>query len=246
MRIQYRLGFAGACMLGIVGALVFQGGQLGLIDTALSEEIESNIARGGQLYDKWYAVLDVDGPDETHSAYPADVDRSGAGTWRCKECHGWDYRGADGAYSSGSHFTGITGVSGLAGGSAGDVAGILRDGTHGFTDDMLDDQDLADLGLFLTLGQFDMDDAIDRGSREARGSADTGEPLFNTLCAGCHGFDGDGIADGEPLGPLARGNPWETLHKILNGQPDEEMPSFRALDRQIAVDILAYVQTLPE
>ena len=31
-------------------------------------------------------------------------------TWRCKECHGWDYRGAPGAYSIGSDFTGIMDV----------------------------------------------------------------------------------------------------------------------------------------
>jgi len=28
--------------------------------------------------------------------------RSGKDTWRCKECHGWDYMGVDGAYGSGS------------------------------------------------------------------------------------------------------------------------------------------------
>ena len=28
--------------------------------------------------------------------------RSGADTWRCKECHGWDYKGKDGAYAKGS------------------------------------------------------------------------------------------------------------------------------------------------
>ena len=27
------------------------------------------------------------------------------------------------------------------------------------------------------------------------------------------------------------GNPWEVMHKILNGQPGEQMPALRALDR---------------
>ncbi len=36
------------------------------------------------------------------------------------------------------------------------------------------------------------------------------------------------------------------MHKILNGQPGADMPAMRALDMQISVDILAYLQTLPK
>ena len=36
--------------------------------------------------------------------------RSGAETWRCVECHGWDYKGVSGAYAAGSHLTGFPGV----------------------------------------------------------------------------------------------------------------------------------------
>ena len=56
-----------------------------------------SVARGGQLYDKWWAVLGHDKPKQTHPAYPAEGKQKGDSTWRCKECHGWDYRGADGA-----------------------------------------------------------------------------------------------------------------------------------------------------
>jgi mono/diheme cytochrome c family protein len=48
-----------------------------------------------------------------------------------------------------------------------------------------------------------------------------------------------------PLGKVARSNPWEALHKILNGHPGENMPALRALDMSILIDVLAYVQTLP-
>ena len=41
------------------------------------------------------------------------------------------------------------------------------------------------------------------------------------------------------------GNPWEVMHKILNGQPGEKMPALRALDHQITVDIMAHMTTLP-
>jgi thiosulfate dehydrogenase len=36
------------------------------------------------------------------------------------------------------------------------------------------------------------------------------------------------------------------MHKILNGQPDEKMPALRALDRQIIVDLMAHIKTLPK
>ena len=36
-----------------------------------------SIARGGQLYDKWWAVLGHEKPEDTHPAYPADGKRKG-------------------------------------------------------------------------------------------------------------------------------------------------------------------------
>ena len=65
-----------------------------------------DIARGGQLYDKWYGVLGRQAPGDTHPGYTAEGKKKGSSTWRCKECHGWDYRGAAGAYSKGSHYSG--------------------------------------------------------------------------------------------------------------------------------------------
>src|SRR6056297_765717 len=78
---------------------------------------EGSIARGGRLYDKWYKEIDDKAPGESHKLYPSDAtyaDKPGS-NWRCKECHGWDGMGADGAYSSGKHFTGIKGINGMKG-----------------------------------------------------------------------------------------------------------------------------------
>ena len=66
----------------------------GLIQAA---EIESSIARGGELYDKWFKVLDVDGPDKSHALYPTDkkyAEKPGA-NWRCKECQERDQARAE-------------------------------------------------------------------------------------------------------------------------------------------------------
>ena len=63
---------------------------------------EGALARGGKLYDKWYKVVGADAPKKSHPAYPADKKYAAKpkSNWRCKECHGWDYMGKDGAYSS--------------------------------------------------------------------------------------------------------------------------------------------------
>ena len=63
---------------------------------SLSVEGFKKVAQGGLLYDKWHSVLEVT-TEGTHPSYPAEGKNSGESSWRCKECHGWDYRGKDGA-----------------------------------------------------------------------------------------------------------------------------------------------------
>ena len=60
-------------------------------------ETESSKARGGKLYDKWYAVVGAEAPATSHPLYPSDKNyaQKPKANWRCKECHGWDYMGAD-------------------------------------------------------------------------------------------------------------------------------------------------------
>jgi mono/diheme cytochrome c family protein len=208
-------------------------------------EIESSIARGGNLYDKWFAVLDTDGPEKSHALYPADkkyAEKPGA-NWRCKECHGWDYQGVNGAYASGKHSTGIVGINDAAGQSADSIIATLTGDAHGYGD-LLADKDLADLANFVGQGQIDMDQYIDRASKAPKGDAAKGEAYYNTICAKCHGFDGMQPDDMKPFGKQM-GNPWEVMHKILNGQPGEEMPALRALDHQIIADIMSHMVSLP-
>jgi hypothetical protein len=201
------------------------------------------ISRGAQLYDKWWVPLKAEKPAETHPAYTAEGKKSGANTWRCKECHGWDYKGAAGAYSSGSHFTGIKGVSGMAGADPAEIAALLRADLHGYTADMIPDPELAELALFISKGQIDPTPFVTDG--KSNGDAAVGKVYFEGICSGCHGLDGKKVKDADSLGSVS-GNTVEMMHKVLNGQPGEEMPSLRVFDTQIAADIVAYVQTLPE
>lgn len=201
------------------------------------------ISRGAQIYDKWYGALKAPKPEATHPAYPAAGKKKGADTWRCKECHGWDYRGAAGAYSKGSHFTGIKGVSGAAGSDPASIASMLRSAPHGYTADMIPDSAMADVALFISKGQVDPTAYVADG--KSSGDAPVGKVYFEGLCAGCHGLDGKKIKDADPLGAVA-GNTVEMMHKVLNGQPGEAMPALRVFDPKLAADIVAYVQTLPE
>ncbi|MBF0097833.1 MAG: c-type cytochrome [Magnetococcales bacterium] len=214
--------------------------------TCAAEEI-SAMAQGGRLYDKWYEVIDASPPTTMHPAYPssggyADKPKD---TWRCKECHGWDYLGKTGAYATGKHATGIVGINRLWQGDGTEVVNILKNEQHQYGDKMSDAQ-LQQLALFVTRGQVDMEQWIDRSSKQAKGNRDKGEAYFNTICANCHGKDGRAEPKMPPLGKVAADNPWETLHKILNGEPDSKMPALRALDTQISVDILRYAATLPQ
>jgi len=209
-------------------------------------EIDSSIARGGKLYDKWYKVTAAEKPAETHPAWPAsNTKKKGDVTHRCKSCHGWDLMGKDGAYSSGSYQTGIKGLTAMKGASNDKVIAIMNDSTHGYKGKM-NDQDFTDLANFVTKGQFDIDAVIDRKTKLAKGNKAQGERYFNTVCAGCHDKTGTKPKDMPALGGLANKNPWEIIQKILNGQPDEQMPAMRAFDLQVSVDILAYMQTLPQ
>lgn len=214
-----------------------------LAGPAAAAETESSIARGARLYDKWYVENKAAKPVSDHPSYIKDGKYGKENSWRCKECHGWDYRGKDGAYAKGGHFTGIKGIQGAAGKDPAAIAALLRDKTHGYTEAQLSARDAADLALFVSKGQTDMARLMD--GAKVRGNGAKGEVYFNTLCAGCHGTDGKKIKDGPPLGSVAD-NGAEMLHKLLNGQPGEAMPALRALDLQIAADIAVYLTSLPK
>ena len=209
-----------------------------------------SIARGGLLYDKWWPVLGTDSPEKTHPLYPSVGKKKRSSTWRCKECHGWDYRGVDGAYGKGGHYTGIKGLRDVVGVAPEKIAKTIRK-QHGYTEDQISPQELERLALFVSLGQMDMNLYVDRNTNSARGDAKRGAAYYQTICTHCHGFDGKAInfkddeVSPEYIGTIARDNPWEFLHKARFGQPGAIMVSLAALPIETIVDLLAYAQTLP-
>lgn len=233
------------------------------------------VAEGGRIYDKWWVEMELMQPSSSHSSYPEAGKKNGANSWRCKECHGWDYRGKDGAYSQGSHYTGIKGIRAYAGGSENKVFKILKDKNHQYDKVMLDGA-LKSVAKFVVHGQIDMTNYIDAASKRVNGNAAKGETLFEDHCAKCHNRDGRAFnlahdaSVTEYIGTIANKNPWETLHKIRNGHPGaimtmahmhgkrgmgmhrgwrmgDTMPAMLSeLTEQQQVDLLTYLQGLPK
>lgn len=210
-------------------------------------EIESSLARGGQLYDKWFKVTGAPKPKDTHKAWPdSNTKKKGNVTWRCKSCHGWDGMGKDGAYGKGSYKTGIIGVNGMWGAAPEKIVAVMKDSTHGLAG-MMKDGDFNDIANFVSKGMVDMRKYIDYATKKPKGgNLDNGAAIYNTVCFRCHAMDGSKPKDMDKTLGKQMGNPWEVLHKIMNGHPGERMPALRVFGPQVSVDIMAYLETLPK
>lgn len=244
------LGLSLAALLLVFAFTLFSSTVFGEGLSSASGERLAQVAKGGMLYDKWYASLDKeDQPKSTHSAYPKIGKKKGGSTWRCKECHGWDYKGKNGHYKKGSHYTGIAGLLNMAGMPEEKIVSVLKDKTHQLGS-KISEENLNALAAFVSAGQIEMTNYINWETYKAYGDIDNGNRVYQTICAKCHGADGKKINFGTEkkpdfVGNVAKGNPWETLHKIRMGQPNKDMPSMLAFPVQLQVDVLAYIQTLP-
>lgn len=236
------------------------------VGVAAAQEIDTgptpNIPEihGGLLYDEWWDHIGVDVPEGDHPLWGTQSTntRSGADTWRCKECHGWDYLGKDGAYGSGSHATGFPGVFDARTKSADEIVAALKGATnpdHDFSPYMTDEA-LTNLATFIQ-GLHDYRQYVDYSAKATLGGDPVnGKILFEEEqgCQWCHGSDGAKLNFGsaeepELVGTIAVDNPQEFLHKALYGQPASNPRMVAAVERnwtiEQLVDILAYAQSLP-
>lgn len=230
--------------------------------------VSMTVWSGGQLYDNvWSGTGDDPSAAGDHPLWadrpdPDSNTRTGADTWRCKECHGWDYAGVDGAYGSGSHRTGIAGIRGTAMGRDEIYAMLTADAPegHGYGA-LLDDEARYALADFVLEGQLDAGAYIG-GDGTFTGDAAAGESLYTVgvpdgrelFCSSCHGADGLTTPPGADagfedwVGYIANDNPAEFLHKIRFGQPGTAMRGYYldGLAPSGYGDLGAYAQGLPE
>jgi len=211
-----------------------------------------SVSAGGKLYTKWYAALDMDAPTEDQPLWATQTTntRSGADTWRCKECHGWDYVGADGWYNTdSSHYTGFPGVYDARTMSTDDIVAML-DGTtnadHDFS--VMGEEAMIDLATFLQEGMLDNTEFIDYETGLAKvADVEHGEEVYTDKCALCHGEDGR-MLEGLIIGEVLADEPWVELnHLVRTGIPGTIMPAGIDIGMSIQdiMDVLTYEATLP-
>ena len=220
---------------------------------------EMRISRGGQLYDNWWKTsTEAEKPTNDQLLWKTQNvnKRSGYSTYRCKECHGWDYRGKDGAYSKGSHYTGFKGVyKASLKMSLDELEGVLRGETnkdHNFTK-FLSKEDISDLALFQKHGTLDLMKLVNTDASLVGGDISKGQSFFSKNCmTECHGPKGTSINFGteekpEFIGTLANKNPWEYIHKVRAGQPGTRMSAgiINNWSNEDILNLLVYSQTLP-
>jgi thiosulfate dehydrogenase len=218
---------------------------------------QSDLVTGAQLYDKWYAVLGAPAPqgDMPIWSRQSTNTRSGAETWRCVECHGWDYKGVTGAYASGSHQTGFPSlILTTANMTEEEIVAHLKgenDRAHDFSN-YLDENAMRQLAVFFKEGLVDDSEYIDSISLKViNGDLGHGDELYNSTCAECHGEDGatlvfrtEGVD--ETLGDVANRDPFRFLHRTRFGVAGTDMPVGYDLGWTPADgrDVLMYAQTL--
>lgn len=213
---------------------------------------------GARLYDDWMSETGVDAPAGNQPLWETQSTNtlSGADTWRCATCHGWDYQGKDGAYASGANNTGFSGVYTARTQSPAELIAVMKGETnpaHDFSPD-LSEENLQALATFIQDGLTDDNQFIDLTTRRVLdGDAAHGEELYGAVCSQCHGADGATLQfrqQGQPivLGTLADQDPWRFLHRTRFGLArveDMKIGYDLGWSVQDGRDVLLYAQSLP-
>lgn len=256
MKLQRRHLYLFMPVITILVALIFV-----LNSSSANAAIDPLIPRGAALYDKWFAEIGEDLTlktlDQNNPLWSRQVTntRSGPDTWRCTTCHGWDYRGKDGAYSTGSNFTGFPGLINAS--LTMPKEKILeqlygeRDPQHDFSA-FLSDEDLDALAVFIKQGIIDDTKYIDPVTLKTIGAnSENGKNLYTASCSTCHGIDGNALkmrfeSQDVGLGLIAIQDPWRFLHKTRFGTPGTKMVIGYELGwtPQDGRDVLSYIQNV--
>jgi len=226
--------------------------------TAYSQEqAPGDPMRGGRLYAAWDNLVDSELPQETHPLWPTNSagDFPVRYTWRCINCHGWDYMGSRSRSTlTVNRSMGYPDLFGMVNKPEEDILPSLTGkitSEHDFSA-YLEEDDLRDLAAFLSSELTLPDFIADWDTFQAQGTLEVGEQKFGEICASCHGQEGEKInlnTDQNPifLGDMAWTNPWRIAHIIRFGHLNTRVPpgELYGVPFSQQIDILAYIQTLP-
>lgn len=215
-------------------------------------EVTGDYIRGGRLYDRWWSAIAAPAPTTDHPLWQYRPDQTsnaakGSTTWRCTECHGWDYKGVDGEFAAGPHRTGFPGVFETSLTPA-ELFNLLREppnngGGGGVPNGhdygaVLADEQIIDLVAFVLGGVIDTDTYVNAVGGTFLGDPVAGEMHYTTggtlnQCISCHGGDGAAINFGTPLEPEYLGTvavyePFHFLHRGRVGFPGIPMQGWLA------------------
>jgi cytochrome c553 len=253
-----RYGLLGSIFIAILLVFVFMASSSQQAAAFNPLQAAPNIPRGGALFDNWFKALGKSPPPGNMPIWSRQTTNtlSGQDTWRCVTCHGWDYQGKDGAYRSGTNYTGFPSVyKQVQDMSEAEIVAHLKgskDPSHNFSA-YIDDTSLNDLAGFLKNALIDDSQYIDLVTLKViGGNAAHGKVLYDQQCATCHGTDGQKktlVYQGQnvTLGTLAVVDPWRFLHKTRFGTPGTPMVIGYDLGwtPQDGRDVLLYAQGFP-
>lgn len=183
-----------------------------------------DFARGGRLYDQWWVASSLipapASPADTaiHPLWPSTNPTVGPATFRCANCHGWDYAGVNGVLgntdlTANPRYTGIKGILPAPAQvptrqSPAEIYDFLHSGQitsagdHAFAANLTQDDLYGLTRLIVTLRDESLakgapSDFIDAATGLARNvNQRNGQISYNTgsnaggCSAGCHGADG--------------------------------------------------------
>ncbi|MGM0558102.1 MAG: cbb3-type cytochrome c oxidase N-terminal domain-containing protein [Myxococcota bacterium] len=131
------------------------------------------------------------------------------------------------------------------------VAGIMLGYVHSYEDDLAAGQaEIQARKAEHQAEQPEVDTALLEKTAESEDALATGEAIFKTSCATCHGKKGEGL-----IGPnltdryyIHGGSPMDIYETLINGVPDKGMPARggAAISDEELLAVTAYVVKLPE
>jgi mono/diheme cytochrome c family protein len=218
----------------------------------------SPVTEGGRIYDDWMGALGAQAPEGDQPLWKTQTTSqlSGADTYTCAVCHGFDYKGKDGVNAKGTeNYTGFPGILAAKTKSAEELKGILSGKTnpdHDFSK-YFTGLEMDALVAFLQNGVSDRS-AFFNTDGTIKGDATHGKALYGSVCQICHGEDGktrnfaeEGATEGVYVGTIAVNEPQTMFHVGTVGEPGAQMPAGMNLgwSQQDIADLLVFLQTLP-